>query len=241
MQFEPTNHKRGVGVHPHRGFETVTLVYDGEVAHKDSTGEQGLIGPGDVQWMTAGSGILHEEFNSDSFSRGGGILNMVQLWVNLPKRDKMTAPSYQTITAKQIPSIDLADQKGTLRLISGNVGELVGPARTHTPVLVMDGSIKAASQYQQSVAEGWSTIVIVRKGQVLVNKCSISAGQTIILSHGGQGLELVAEQDSDILILGGEPIDEPLIGYGPFVMNSEAEIEQAITDFQSGKFGQLEH
>ncbi|MFB9846219.1 pirin family protein [Oceanisphaera arctica] len=241
MQFSAADHKRGVGVHPHRGFETVTLVYEGEVAHKDSTGQHGTIGPGDVQWMTAGSGILHEEFHSEAFTRTGGMLEIMQLWVNLPQDDKMTSPGYQTITAGQIPYLEVPDQSGTLRLIAGELAGLTGPARTHTPMLVMDGILKASARYQLSIEEGWSAIVVVRKGEVKVNGQPLTAGQTVILSQVGVGLELEATQNSELLILSGEPIDEPLVGYGPFVMNTEAEIKQAMTDFQTGKFGALKH
>jgi quercetin 2,3-dioxygenase len=241
MQFSAADHQRGVGEHPHRGFETVTLVYQGEVAHQDSTGEQGIIGPGDVQWMTAGSGILHEEFHSEAFTRNGGMLEMMQLWVNLPQQDKMVSPRYQTITAGQIPRLEVPDRRGALRLIAGEMAGLTGPACTHTPMLVMDGVIKASGHYPLPLEEGWSAMVVVRTGQLTVNGQPVGAGQTVMLSRAGAGLELVASKDSELLILSGEPIDEPLVGYGPFVMNSEAEIRQAITDFQTGKFGALKH
>ncbi len=239
MEFSPTAHRRGVGEHPHRGFETVTIVYQGEVAHKDSTNERGLIGPGDMQWMTAGQGILHEEFHSEAFARDGGMLEMMQLWVNLPKRDKMTKPRYQTITAAQIPQIDIQDKRGSLRIIAGEVSGVTGPAKTYSPIIVMDGFIKAAGHYEHPIKDGWTVIVVIRKGQVKVNHQLVSAGQTIVLSHEGLGLVLEAIQDSEVFIMSGEPINEPIVGHGPFVMNSAAEISQAMTDFQAGKFGQL--
>lgn len=241
MKFTPTKNKRGVGEHPHRGFETITIVYEGELAHKDSTGEQGLIGAGDIQWMTAGAGILHEEFHSDEFSREGGMLDMMQLWVNLPKSHKMTTPKYQTILASQVPIITIPEDRGHLRVIAGECEGQKGPADTHTSMLVMDGLIKASGKYYLPIPDGWSAIVIVRKGHSSINQQPLSIGQTIILSTNGVGLEIEAHEDSELLILSGEPIDEPLVGYGPFVMNTQEEIKQAITDFQTGKFGMLEH
>ncbi|WP_372625293.1 pirin family protein [Arsukibacterium sp.] len=239
MQFSATADKRGVGNHPHRGFETVTLVYAGEVAHRDSTGEHGVIGVGDIQWMTAGSGILHEEYDSASFAETGGTLEMLQLWVNLPKQHKMTPPRYQTITAEQIPQIPLADNRGCLRLIAGETAGVSGPAQTFSPLLVIDGDIKASGKYVLPLPDGWSAMVIVRSGKLNANFQPVTANQTVILSQAGADIVLQAEQDTTLLILAGEPIQEPIVGYGPFVMNSEAEIKQALLDFQSGKFGQL--
>lgn len=239
MQFSPTSHKRGVNNHPHRGFETVTLVYSGEVAHRDSTGEQGIIGVGDVQWMTAGSGILHEEYHSDKFAQNGGKLEMLQLWVNLPKHHKMTPPRYQTILAKQIPHISLADNRGFLRVIAGETFGLTGPAKTYSPMLVIDGEIKASGKHLLPLPDGWSAMVIGRSGRLKINFQSVTENQTLILSQAGTDIMLEAEQDSKLLILAGEPINEPIVGYGPFVMNSDAEIKQALLDFQTGKFGQL--
>lgn len=238
MHFSPSEQKRGVGQHPHRGFETVTLVYQGEVAHKDSTGEHGVIGPGDVQWMTAAKGILHEEFHSPAFTKSGGMLEMIQLWVNLPSQSKMTPAQYQGISAANIPVTTLPNQHGTVRLIAGEVADLIGPAQTHSPILVMDGMLKSAGNYNVSVAEGWSASVIVRSGQLRVNGRLVSKEQTIILSQTGRDIALAALQDSEFIILAGEPINEPISGYGPFVMNTEAEIKQAVSDFQNGKFAQ---
>lgn len=238
MHFSPSEQKRGVGQHPHRGFETVTLVYQGEVAHKDSTGEHGVIGPGDVQWMTAAKGILHEEFHSPAFTKSGGMLEMIQLWVNLPSQSKMTPAQYQGISAANIPVTTLPNQHGTVRLIAGEVADLIGHAQTHSPILVMDGMLKSAGNYNVSVAEGWSASVIVRSGQLRVNGRLVSKEQTIILSQTGRDIALAALQDSEFIILAGEPINEPISGYGPFVMNTEAEIKQAVSDFQNGKFAQ---
>lgn len=239
MQFSPAERNRGVGEHPHRGFETVTIVYQGELAHKDSTGEHGLIGVGDIQWMTAGAGILHEEFHSDAFTQAGGTLEMMQLWVNLPTSKKMTAPSYQTITAEQVPTISLPEARGKLRVIAGECAGKKGPATTHSPMLVMDGLIKASGNYQLPIAEGWSVIIVARTGKISVNSQQLNTGQTIVLSQRGTGVEISAQQDSELLILAGAPIEEPLVGYGPFVMNNQTEINQAISDFQTGKFGQI--
>lgn len=239
MQFYPTEHQRGVGEHPHRGFETVTIVYQGEVAHKDSTGEQGVIGEGDVQWMTAASGILHEEFHSNAFAETGGVLEMMQLWVNLPKVDKMSAPKYQEIKAKQIPCVALPDKTGFLRVIAGQLANKKGPASTHSPILVADGEIKTSGHYHLALQDGWTTIVVVRDGQLKLNGKILSNNQTLAISGSDHGLSIEALSDSKLLILSGKPIDEPIIGYGPFVMNSEAEIKQAITDYQTGKFGRL--
>lgn len=239
MQFSATAEKRGVGNHPHRGFETVTLVYGGEVAHRDSTGEQGVIGVGDVQWMTAGSGILHEEYHSEAFAESGGTLEMLQLWVNLPKQHKMTPPRYQTITAELVPHISLADNRGFLRLIAGETAGLTGPAQIFSPLLVMDGDIKASGKHVLPLPDGWSAMVVVRSGKLQANFQTVTANQSIILSQNGTDIVLQAEQDTQLLILAGEPLKEPIVGYGPFVMNSEAEIKQALLDFQSGKFGQL--
>ncbi|GAC06425.1 pirin-like protein At1g50590 [Paraglaciecola agarilytica NO2] len=183
MEFSPILQRRGVGEHPNRGFETVTLVYQGEVAHKDSTGKHGLIGPGDVQWMTAGQGILHEEFHSEALSRDGGTLELMQLWVNLPKRDKLTKPNYQTITADKIPVIAIPENRGFLTIIAGDVSGLKGSAKTHSPIIVMDGSIKKGGKCDYPFNHGWSLIVVIRKGHVKVNHQPVTTGQTITFSQ----------------------------------------------------------
>lgn len=231
---------RGVGVHPHRGFETVTIVYEGEVAHRDSTGTGGVIGKGDAQWMTAGSGILHEEFHSERYSREGGPFEMVQLWVNLPAKDKMTAPSYQGITDAQIPVVALDDDAGQVRVIAGSVGEHTGPARTFTPMNVLDVRVAAGKQVQLPQPEGWSTLLIVLDGTVQLNGDAVlRQTQMATLSHEGTDVVIEANTDAKLLLLAGEPIDEPVVGHGPFVMNTRGEIAQAIADFNSGKFGRM--
>lgn len=237
-KFEPATQPRGVGQHPHRGFETVTIVYDGEVEHRDSTGAGGRIGPGDVQWMTAASGILHEEFHSEDFTRNGGMLEMVQLWVNLPARDKMGAPGYQTLLNADIPVVELPDGAGRARIIAGELDGRRGPARTHTPIDVWDVRLVAGGRARFPIAEGRTLAVVVLRGTVLVNgETVVREAQFAQMSRDGRDVEIEANGDATLLILSGEPIDEPVVGYGPFVMNSQDEIRQAIDDFNSGRFG----
>lgn len=237
-KFEPATQPRGVGQHPHRGFETVTIVYDGEVAHRDSTGAGGRIGPGDVQWMTAASGILHEEFHSEDFTRNGGMLEMVQLWVNLPARDKMGAPGYQTLLNADIPVVELPDGAGRARIIAGELDGRRGPARTHTPIDVWDVRLVAGGRARFPIAEGRTLAVVVLRGTVLVNgETVVREAQFAQMSRDGRDVEIEANGDATLLILSGEPIDEPVVGYGPFVMNSQDEIRQAIDDFNSCRFG----
>ncbi|MFD1712245.1 pirin family protein [Ottowia sp. GY511] len=239
--FSPhSGHRRGVGQHPHRGFETVTIVYDGEVEHRDSTGAGGVIGRGDVQWMTAGGGILHEEFHSEAYSRSGGPFEMVQLWVNLPARDKMTPAHYQGITDAQIPSVALPADAGRVRVIAGEHGGQRGPAETYTPMHVWDVRLNAGATADLAQPEGWSTLVVVLDGTVMVNGTEVlRAAEMATLSTEGSGLTVEANGNAKLLVLAGEPIDEPVVGYGPFVMNSQAQIAEAITDFNSGRFGGL--
>ena len=239
-EFQPTRERRGVGQHPHRGFETVTIVYDGEVEHRDSTGNGGIIGKGDVQWMTAGSGILHEEFHSTDYAGRGGPFEMVQLWVNLPKKDKMAAAGYQGITDAQIPAVALADDAGTLRVIAGDYDGNRGPARTFSPINVWDVRLAAGKAISLPQPEGWTTLVVVLAGTVQLNgETVLRAAQMATLSTVGTEVNIEASGDAKVLLLAGEPIDEPVVGYGPFVMNSEQEIHQAIADFNGGKFGQM--
>ncbi|MBS0341625.1 MAG: pirin family protein [Proteobacteria bacterium] len=239
--FEPSTHRRGVGVHPHRGFETVTIVYHGEVDHRDSTGAGGHIGPGDVQWMTAGGGILHEEFHSEAFSRQGGLLEMVQLWVNLPARDKMTAPGYQTLLDQDIPVAELPQDSGRVRVIAGEYAGRKGPARTFTPIDVLDIRLGQGSSTRFDTREGHTLALVVLRGTVRVNGSSELAreGQLVHLAREGSGVQIDAQTDATLLWLAGEPIDEPVVGYGPFVMNTEDEIRQAVIDFNSGRFGRM--
>ncbi|WP_047276446.1 pirin family protein [Pseudomonas lundensis] len=239
-EFTPTTQRRGVGQHPHRGFETVTIVYKGEVEHRDSTGNGGVIGPGDVQWMTAASGILHEEFHSEAFARRGGTLEMVQLWVNLPAKDKMAAPGYQGILDRDIPDVALKDNAGRLRLIAGEFDGLRGPAHTFTDIQVWDIRLQAGKSATFDLHEGHNTALVVLKGAVQLNGQEMAReGQLALFDRDGTQVHVDADQDAVFLILSGEPIDEPIVGHGPFVMNSEAEIEQAFVDFQSGRFGRM--
>jgi redox-sensitive bicupin YhaK (pirin superfamily) len=238
--FEPTEARRGVGEHPHRGFETVTIVYDGEVEHRDSAGHGGTIGPGDVQWMTAAGGVIHEEFHSRAFGKTGGPFRMVQLWVNLPAKDKMTAPGYQPIVAADIPTVELANGAGRARVIAGELRSAKGPARTFTPINVWDVRLNRDADVELDLPEGHTALLVVLSGRVTVNGAEAAgAAEVLLLNRDGVGAKVVAEGDSDILVLTGEPIDEPIAGYGPFVMNTEAEIRQAIDDFNSGRFGHV--
>lgn len=239
FRFEPTTQRRGVGQHPHRGFETVTIVYDGEVEHRDSTGQGDTIGPGDVQWMTAGRGILHEEFHSAGFAARGGDFEMVQLWVNLPKTHKMAEPGYQGITDAQIPSVPLPGDAGRVRVIAGAYGDTRGPARTLSPMNVLDVRLDAGSSAQLPQPEGWTVQVVVLAGTVLVNGTVLRARQAATLATAGSAVSIEANSDAKLLLLAGEPIDEPVVGYGPFVMNSQQEIAQAVADFNGGKFGRM--
>ena len=239
-EFTPTTERRGVGQHPHRGFETVTIVYKGEVEHRDSAGNGGVIGPGDVQWMTAASGILHEEFHSQAFARSGGTLEMVQLWVNLPGTDKRAEPGYQGILDSDIPDIALKDNAGRLRLIAGNFASHHGPARTFTDIDVWDVRLNAGKSTTFDMPPGRNTALVVLHGAVQVNgKNTVREGQWALFDRDGYQLHLGATHDAVFLMLSGEPIDEPIVGHGPFVMNSEAEILQAFNDFQAGRFGRM--
>jgi redox-sensitive bicupin YhaK (pirin superfamily) len=241
-EFPPTAERKGVGTHPHRGFETVTIVYDGEVSHKDSTGQGGTIGPGDVQWMTAGAGILHQEFHSDDFAKQGGVLQMVQLWVNLPAKHKMTAPAYQAILSKSIPKIELSSSSGSIRVIAGEHEGQAGPAKTFTPMNVFDIRLKKGEELVLPVADGWNTSVVVLRGALEgAGDSGVVAkdAKMLMFSQDGQDIKIKALEDSVALLLSGEPIDEPIVGQGPFVMNTREEIDQAINDFNRGAFGSI--
>ena len=241
-EFPITTERKGVGTHPHRGFETVTIVYDGEVSHKDSTGQGGTIGPGDVQWMTAGSGILHQEFHSDDFAKRGGVLQMVQLWVNLPAKHKMTAPGYQPILSQSIPQIELSNSRGSIRVIAGEHEGHTGPAKTFTPMNVFDIRLKKGEELVLPVADGWNTSVVVLRGALEGGGDSgviAKDAKMLMFSQDGQDIKIKALEDSVALLLSGEPIDEPIVGHGPFVMNTRQEIDQAISDFNRGAFGSI--
>ena len=236
--FEPNAESpRGVGQHPHKGFETVTIVYDGEVSHRDSTGGGGTIGPGDVQWMTAGGGIIHEEFHSKGYSKTGGPFRMVQLWVNLPKKDKLTAPTYQAITSGQIPVVEFDGAKA--RIIAGELGDATGPARTFTPINLWDVRVKADAEIELDLPDGHNTMIAVLSGHVQIDGQGVGEAEIARLSEAGSGVKVTADGDSMLLVLTGEPIRESVFGHGPFVMNTKAEIIEAINDFNAGRFGQI--
>jgi len=239
MEFPPAERPRGVGEHPHRGFETVTIVYQGEVAHRDSAGNQGVIRAGDVQWMTAASGVVHDEFHSPDFTRRGGLLEMVQLWVNLPAAHKMSAPRYQAIVAGDIPQLPLPDGAGRVRLIAGKHSGIAGPARTVTPMNVWDVRLKAGGNLRVELTESHTAAFVVLRGAVTADGRRAEAAQLMRFSPTGSTLEVRAEIDSVLLLLSGAPIAEPIVGWGPFVMNSRAEIEAAVQDFRAGRFGGL--
>ncbi len=235
-KFAPSAKPRGVGQHPHRGFETVTVAYQGEIEHHDSEGNKGVIGPGDVQWMTAASGIVHEEWLNPPFNERGGVLEMAQLWGNLPARDKMSAPRYQEIVNAQIPAV-VANGGARVRVIAGEYSDATGPAMTYSPINVWDVQMKASQSLDLTVEAGYTTLFAVLKGSVRVN-CddTVASPALVILDRDGTQAKLEALTDATVLVLNGEPLNEPVVGYGPFVMNTENEIMQAMRDFQSGKF-----
>ena len=236
--FPPAQTPRGVGEHPHRGFETVTIVYQGEVAHRDSVGNCGVIGPGDVQWMTAASGILHEEYHSPTFSKVGGALEMAQLWVNLPAQHKMSAPRYQAIVSRQIPTLELANDAATVRVIAGSHAGTAGPAATFSALNVWDVRLAAGHTAAFSLPEGHNAAIALFKGQISANGSrSLQPAELVVFDVHGDEIQVQAENDSTLLFLSGAPILEPIVGHGPFVMNSRQEIETAMRDFQTGRFG----
>jgi redox-sensitive bicupin YhaK (pirin superfamily) len=238
-EFSPLAHgKRGVGWHPHRGFETVTLAWEGAVAHRDNAGHSGVIGPGDVQWMTAASGIFHEEFHEEGFSRRGGRMHMLQLWVNLPRKDKMVTPGYQPITAADIPSLAVPGG-GRLRIVAGEHEGARGPAHTFTPITMLDAELTSGARLPVRLPSSHNALAIVTKGSVRAGGLTASAGELVLFANDAPRLELVAVEDAHVMFLAGEPLGEPVVQYGPFVMNSEAEIEQAVRDVSGGRFGPI--
>jgi quercetin 2,3-dioxygenase len=239
--FDPTSAQHGVGSHPHRGFETVTIAYKGEVTHKDSVGGGGTIKTGDVQWMTAGSGLVHEEFHSPEFAQNGGLFEMVQLWVNLPAKDKMTAPNYQAIEAEDIPRIEFDDDAGHLRVIAGNFADTNGPANTFSSINVWDGELKVGHKEFVHVPVDHNTLIVVLEGEMLLNGTQKVLDSSIVIfgKDGESTIQLEALHDAKFLVLTGLPLNEPIQGYGPFVMNTKEEIIQAFDDFNRGKFGEI--
>ncbi|MFN8355367.1 MAG: pirin family protein [Spirosomataceae bacterium] len=237
----PSNQPRGVGVHPHRGFETVTIAYHGKVAHHDSAGNSGVIGEGDVQWMTAASGVLHKEYHEAEFSRTGGWFQMVQLWVNLPAKFKMTPPKYQAITNEQMGKYELPNQLGTVEVIAGEYQGVKGPAFTFTPIEMYNLRLKKGATLTLSLPETYNTGILVIEGSAQFNNSTLAPTDHFILfKNDGDQITIEATEDTVLLVLSGEPINEPVVGYGPFLMNNYDEINQAILDFNHGLFGHLE-
>lgn len=239
--FPPTDTPRGVGVHPHRGFETVTIAYKGKVAHHDSSGGGGVIGEGDVQWMTAASGVLHKEYHEESFSKQGGDFQMVQLWVNLPAKDKMSRPKYQAIENKNINRLYLENKGGEIEVIAGGHKGIKGAASTFTPVNLLNAKLSKGTKTDFSFPANYNTALLVIEGSVRVNETEqVPTDHFVLFENQGENFTIEALENAVVLILSGEPIHEPIAAQGPFVMNTKAEIIQAINDFNLGKFGYLE-
>ena len=229
-----------MGTHPHRGFETVTIAYQGAIAHRDSAGNGGVIGPGEVQWMTAGSGILHNEFHEEAFARAGGTLHMIQIWVNLPRRHKLAAPKYQALTAENIKTVPVANDGGVVRVISGAYQDAAGAAETFSPAHMLDLRLRPGAEVRLPTPRDYNTALLVLDGQVTANGSKpVSAGEFILFKNDGDEVVVESLTESIVMFLSGAPIDEPLVHYGPFVMNSVDEINEAIDDFNGGRFGQL--
>lgn len=235
-QFSPSQHKRGVGMHPHRGFETVTIVYDGELEHSDSKGNHGTIGQNEVQWMTAARGIMHEERHSAHFAQHGGTLDMVQLWVNLPSHAKMSEPRYQELTAANIPQIELENNAGIVRIIAGEYESTQGAAETYSPLNVLDIRLNADATQSFKLNPAWNNMIFVLSGSIEIDGQSYAPMQTLYVNADATEVSIHANEASKLLILGGEPLNEPIAAHGPFVMNTEDEIRQAFYDFQHGHF-----
>jgi quercetin 2,3-dioxygenase len=239
-EFPAGNEKRGVGGHPHKGFETVTIAYQGEIEHRDSSGGGGKIGAGDVQWMTAGNGVVHEEFHSPEFTRQGGTFQMVQLWVNLRAADKKAPAGYQTLLKSQIPTVALPNDAGSVRVIAGEFAGRKGPAKTFTPINLWDVNLRAGQSVELPLPNGHTSTFLVLSGEVTTNGGNEAVeGDLAIFERSGNGIAVTAKSDSKLLVMAGEPIAEPIFGYGPFVMNSRAEIQQAFEEYQLGKMGEL--
>jgi redox-sensitive bicupin YhaK (pirin superfamily) len=236
--FSKTDTPRGVGEHPHRGFETVTFAYQGSIQHRDSAGGGGVIAPGDVQWMTAGSGIVHDEFQSESFSKEGGILEMVQLWVNLPKKYKMTAPKYQSIKNENIPIIKIGNES-QVRVIAGEFEGANGPASTFTSINIYDVKANSSEELSFNLTSNSNTILLILRGEAYVDSTQYNESSVLIFEQDGDKLNFKTSDNFKGLILNGVPINEPIVAHGPFVMNTRSEISEAIKDYQNGKMGQL--
>ncbi|MCW5906452.1 MAG: pirin family protein [Chitinophagales bacterium] len=240
IEFPPSEHQRGVGVHPHRGFETVTLAYHGKVAHHDSAGNSGIIGEGDVQWMTAASGVLHKEYHEKEFARKGGSFQMVQLWVNLPAKDKMSQPKYQAITSAQMGKYALPDGKGQIDVVAGTFKDVKGAASTFTPIHVYNLYLKGGAKLDFELPENFNTGILVLEGEAVLNDKTVTQDHFALFKNSGTEIHIETGDGAKLLVLSGEPINEPVVAYGPFLMNTKQEIIQAYEDLNNGKFGQLE-
>lgn len=234
IYFDPSDKPRGVERHPHRGFETVTIVYEGEVEHRDTAGNSGKIAAGDVQWMTAARGILHEEMHSQAFTKSGGLFEVIQLWVNLPAKDKMSDPHYQAIQKSDIPVV--TNKGSTIRVIAGKVDDIKGAAKTFTPVSLYDVALKAGVSLAIEVTDGHNAMLLLRSGALRIGGELINVAELVQFEQNGNSITITADSDAAFLFMAGEPINEPVFGAGPFVMNTEEEVRQAFSDFRAGKF-----
>ncbi|PRY14228.1 hypothetical protein CLV24_10438 [Pontibacter ummariensis] len=238
MEVQSTDKPLGTGPHPHRGFETVTVVYQGALAHRDTAGHTGKLGPGDVQWMTAGAGLLHEEKHEEEFSRRGGVLELIQLWVNVPNKDKLAPPRYQELPAATIPVVNTPDGNGTVRVVSGTYAGTKGPAETFSPITLLDVRLQQGGKLHLDLPADYNVGLYVVKGSVqLHGDRKAQTKQLVVLGWNATGLDIVAEEDTTFLVLSGDPIEEPLATYGPFVMNTNKELVQAIEDYEQGRMG----
>jgi redox-sensitive bicupin YhaK (pirin superfamily) len=240
IDFGPSSRVRGVGVHPHKGFETVTIAYKGSVAHHDSAGNSGIVHPGDVQWMTAGAGILHKEYHEQEYSKKGGPFEMVQLWINLPKKDKSVPAHYQAITKEKMGRVELPRGAGLVNVIAGDYNGVTGPASTYTPVHLFDIKLKKDATTATSLPAGYNTAILVIGGSAMINDQIAPEHSFVLFANEGEEIAITAREDSTLLLISGEPLNEPIASYGPFVMNTQAEIVESIREFQSGKYGVLE-
>ncbi|HEY6063108.1 MAG TPA: pirin family protein [Chitinophagaceae bacterium] len=240
IEFSPSKEPRGVGVHPHAGFETVTIAYHGKIAHHDSTGNSGIIGEGDVQWMTAGAGLLHKEYHEESFSKAGGLFQMVQLWVNLPAKYKKTRPKYQAITNGMMGKFSLPGAKGFLEVIAGEYHAVKGPASTFTPMHVYNARLKKGANIELNFPSSYNTGILMIEGTAIINDKTVPADHFVLFANDGELISIEAGEDAILLVLSGEPINEPIAQYGPFLMNTWEELEQAIADVNAGKYGVLD-
>lgn len=241
IDFSAREHPRGIGVHPHRGFETVTIAYKGKVAHHDSAGNSGIVEEGGVQWMTAGAGILHKEYHEQEYSRKGGPFQMIQLWVNLPAKDKMTQPKYQDIKPTDMPVVPLPDNAGEVRVLAGSYESVTGPATTFSPIQMVNVHLKAGRKSSFSFPAQYNTGILMLEGAAIINgENTVALDHFALFANEGERFEIEATEEALFLIMSGEPLKEPIFAYGPFLMNSKAEVEQAYDDYNKGRFGFLE-